>query len=58
MTYNNLIWGVGNVGKLDLSRKYYDELIKAGLRANVYTFGDLIHACAKSKNYMQALQYL
>ena len=58
MSYNNIRWGAGNSGRLEISKKYYAELNKTKLKPNIYTYGALIHACAKSRNYKQALHYL
>jgi pentatricopeptide repeat protein len=59
MSFNNVIWSAGNAGKLELSKKLFKEMLSTtNLRPNVYTYGSLVHACAKSKNYKQALLYL
>jgi hypothetical protein len=59
MTYNNVIWCVGNAGRFDISKQFFAELLtRSDLKPNVYTYGSLMHACAKIKGYKQALLYL
>ena len=59
MTYNNVIWCVGNAGRFDISKQFFAELLtRPDLKPNVYTYGSLMHACAKIKGYKQALLYL
>lgn len=59
MTYNNIIWCVGNAGRFDISKQFFSELVaRPDLKPNVYTYGALMHACAKIKGYKQALLYL
>ena len=59
MTYNNIIWCVGNAGRFDISKQFFSELVaRPDLKPNVYTYGSLMHACAKIKGYKQALLYL
>ena len=59
MTYNNIIWCVGNAGRFDVSKQFFAELLtRTDLKPNVYTYGSLMHACAKIKGYKQALLYL
>jgi Pentatricopeptide repeat domain len=59
MTYNNIIWCVGNAGRFDISKSFFHELVaRPDLKPNVYTYGALMHACAKIKGYKQALLYL
>ena len=59
MTYNNIIWCVGNAGRFDVSKQFFAELLtRSDLKPNVYTYGSLMHACAKIKGYKQALLYL
>ena len=59
MSFNNMIWAAGNVGNLDLAQKLLDDLrTHKNLRPNVYTFGSLMHCCAKTKAYERALAYL
>jgi len=59
MSFNNVIWCAGHSGKLELSKKLFKEMLATTkLKPNVYTYGSLIHACAKAKNYKQALLYL
>ena len=59
MTYNNVIWCVGNAGRYDISKQFFQELLsRPDLKPNVYTYGSLMHACAKIKGYKQALLYL
>ena len=59
MSYNNAIWCTGNVGRLDLSKAIFNELLdNPRLKPNVYTYGSLLHACAKGKNHQLALKYL
>ncbi len=59
MSYNNAIWCAGNSGRLDLSKSIFNELMATkNLKPNVYTYGSLMHACAKSKNHQLALKYL
>ena len=49
----------GNCGKADLAKKMYSELLQRRLQPNVYTFGSLLHGCARVKGgHQQALQYL
>jgi pentatricopeptide repeat protein len=57
--YNNLIWAAGNCGREDLSLEFYRDLIdKAHFKPNIYTYGALMHAFAKSKNHQKAMQLL
>ena len=59
MSFNNAIWCAGNGGRLDLSKTIFNELLdNSRLKPNVYTYGSLLHACAKSKNHQLALKYL
>ena len=59
MTYNNVIWCVGNAGRYETSKQFFQELLtRPDLKPNVYTYGSLMHACAKIKGYKQALIYL
>jgi pentatricopeptide repeat domain-containing protein 1 len=59
MSYNNAIWCAGNAGRLDLAKSIFNELVEMkNLKPNVYTYGSLMHACAKAKNHQLALQYL
>ena len=59
MSYNNIIWSAGNVGKVELAKTLFSELLDGKqLKPNVYTFGSLMHGCAKVKAYKQALAYL
>lgn len=59
MSYNNMIWSAGNVGKFDLAKQLFNELQeRPNLHPNVYTYGALLHGCAKVKGYKQALAYL
>lgn len=59
MSYNNAIWCAGNAGRIDLSKSIFNELMATkNLKPNVYTYGSLMHACAKSKNHQLALKYL
>ena len=59
MTYNNVIWCVGNAGRYETSKQFFQELLtRSDLKPNVYTYGSLMHACAKIKGYKQALLYL
>lgn len=59
MSYNNIIWSAGNVGKIELAKTLFSELLDGKqLKPNVYTFGSLMHGCAKVKAYQQALTYL
>ena len=59
MSYNNAIWCAGNGGRPDLAKTIFNELLEnQRLKPNVYTYGSLLHACAKSKNYQLALKYL
>ena len=49
----------GNCGKIDVAKTLYVELLQRRLQPNVYTFGSLMHGCAKAKGgHVQALQYL
>jgi pentatricopeptide repeat domain-containing protein 1 len=59
MSFNNAIWCAGNGGRLDLSKSIFNELMETkNLRPNVYTYGSLMHACARAKNHQLALKYL
>jgi pentatricopeptide repeat protein len=59
MSYNNIIWCAGHLGKVDLAKRLFHTLSsKTQHRPNVYTYGALMHAFAKSKDYKQALIYL
>lgn len=59
MSYNNVIWCVGNAGRFEISKQFFQELTaRTDLKPNVYTYGALMHACAKIKGYKQALIYL
>jgi pentatricopeptide repeat protein len=59
MSYNNIIWCAGNIGKFELAKQLFAELQNvAKLKPNVYTYGSLLHGCAKIKGYRQALGYL
>ena len=57
MSYNNIIWCTGNAKRTEVSRKIFNELISSAphLKANVYTYGALMHGFAKTKHYKQAL---
>lgn len=56
MSYNNVIWCAGNAKRTEISRKIFNQLSdSAHLKANVYTYGALMHGFAKTKNYKQAL---
>lgn len=59
MSYNNIIWAVGHAGREDLAVKYWDRLKEdVSLTPNIYSYGAIMHAFAKSKNYRRALQLL
>lgn len=63
MSYNNIIWSAGNVANIDLAIDLFNTLVnesfrKNSLRPNVYTYGSLMHGCAKGKDYKKALYYL
>jgi len=59
MSYNNIIWCAGHLGKVDLAKRLFLSLSSKSLhRPNVYTYGALMHGFAKSKDYKQALIYL
>lgn len=59
MSFNNVIWCVGNAGRFEVSKQFFSELLlRTDLKPNVYTYGALMHACAKIKGYKQALIYL
>lgn len=59
MSYNNIIWSTGNAGEIDLSKNFFNQLLKnQKLKPNVYTFGSLMHGCVKTRSYQLALQYL
>jgi pentatricopeptide repeat protein len=59
MSYNNIIWSAGNVGKLDIAQSLYSQLkAHKTLKPNVYTYGSLMHGCAKTKEYQRALNLL
>lgn len=59
MSYNNIIWCVGNAGRYEMSKQFFQELLlRSDLKPNVYTYGSLMHACAKIKGHKQALAYL
>lgn len=54
-----MIWAAGNVGDIGLASSLYSDLKrKSNLRPNVYTFGSLMHGCAKIKDYARALAFL
>ena len=63
MSYNNIIWSAGQAGKIALAKQLFEELLNLPTdimtrEPNAHTFGALIHACAKVKDYKQALIYL
>lgn len=59
MSYNNIIWAAGNTGNLDLAENIFSGLrFNQQLRPNAYTFGSLMHGCAKAKAVDRALAYL
>ena len=59
MSYNNIIWSVGHLGRVDQAKKLFASIPKAtSLKPNIYTFGALMHAFARSKDYKQALTLL
>lgn len=59
MSYNNAIWCAGNGARLDVAKQIYNELLEnKRQKPNVYTYGSLMHACAKAKNHQLALKYL
>jgi pentatricopeptide repeat protein len=58
MSFNNIIWCAGNFKRLDDAIGLLDELKLAKLRPNIYTYGALMHGCAKTQNYKQALAWL
>ena len=60
MTYNNMIWTLGNSGNLELVKKYHKQLLtkRPKLHPNIYTYGALMHGCAKTKNHQLAIIYL
>lgn len=59
MSYNSIIWCAGHVGRTDLAKQFYQQILRTKhLSPNVYTYGSLMHGFAKTKNYRQALFYL
>lgn len=60
MSYNNVIWSAGNAAKADLAKGFLQELLtsRQKLHPNVYTYGALMHGCAKAKNHKLAMAYL
>ena len=61
MSYNNIIWVLGNAGQLDAAKRLFNKLTSSTtppLKPNVYTYGSLMHGCAKAKAYRQALHLL
>lgn len=58
MSFNNIIWSAGNLNDLPLTQTLYAELLKSGLRLNVYTYGSLMHACSKARNPKLAIELL
>lgn len=59
MSYNNIIWVLGNSGQLDAAKRVFSKLTTStNLKPNVYTYGSLLHGCAKAKAYKQALMLL
>lgn len=65
MSYNNIIWSAGHVGRIDLAKQLFNEFLSTSSvdrlhnkKPNVYTYGALMHGCAKTKDYKQALYYL
>lgn len=59
MSFNNIIWSAGHAGKMELAKDLFTKLTTTTkLRPNVYTYGALMHACAKSRDFKKALGYL
>ena len=59
MSYNNVIWSAGHAGRYEVAKQFFQDLLNVkNLTPNVYTYGSLMHACAKVKGYKQALMYL
>lgn len=58
MSYNNIIWTLGNAGQLDAAKRIFNKLAETSLKPNVYTYGSLMHGCAKSKAHRHALHLL
>ena len=59
MSYNNIIWSSGHAGRYEIAKQFFQDLQHTNrLQPNVYTYGSLMHACAKVKGYKQALLYL
>jgi pentatricopeptide repeat protein len=68
MSYNNIIWSAGHLRRVDLAKKLFASLtstvakssdsLVTHLRPNIYTYGALMHAFAKAKDYKQALACL
>lgn len=59
MSYNNIIWVLGNSGQFDAAKRVFSKLTTStDLKPNVYTYGSLLHGCAKAKAYKQALMLL
>lgn len=59
MSYNNIIWCAGNQGRVELAKDLFTQLTtKTTLKPNVYTFGALMHSCARSRDFQRALVYL
>lgn len=59
VSFNNLIWSVGHAGRVDIARTFFNKMVKeTKLRPNVYSYGALMHAYARTKGYKQALALL
>ena len=48
MSYNNIIWSSGHAGRYEIAKQFFQDLQHTNrLQPNVYTYGSLMHACAK-----------
>jgi pentatricopeptide repeat protein len=58
--YNSIIWAAGNSGDTESARKLYEELLMhhPNLLPNEFTYGSLMHGCAKTKDATRAMYYL